>query len=99
MGANAEKTTYAQDIARVEDIVAKISNGCDVDDMLGLASEAAGLLARCREKLGKTGLEIEEVLKDLKGKDYWEQLMIARKRKTMAVCHNCHLSIHHGKID
>ena len=35
MGANAEKTTYAQDIARVEDIVAKISNGCDVDDMLG----------------------------------------------------------------
>ena len=69
MGANAEKTTYAEDIARVEDIVAKISNGCDVDDMLGLASEAAGLLARCREKLGKTGLEIEEVLKDLKGKD------------------------------
>ena len=49
--------------------MAKISNGCDVDDMLGLASEAAGLLARCREKLGKTGLEIEEVLKDLKGKD------------------------------
>ena len=69
MGANAEKTTYAQDIARVEDIVAKISNGCDVYDLVGLASGAAGMLARCREKLGKTGLEIEEVLKDLKGKD------------------------------
>lgn len=57
---------------------------------------------RC-ELCGAENVSIEmhhiRKLKDLKGKDYWEQLMIARKRKTMAVCHNCHLSIHHGKIN
>ncbi len=38
-------------------------------------------------------------LKDLKGKEPWEILMIARRRKTMAVCQQCHKKIHYGKID
>ena len=38
-------------------------------------------------------------LKDLKGKKRWEILMIARKRKTIAVCINCHYKIHAGKLD
>jgi hypothetical protein len=25
--------------------------------------------------------------------------MIARRRKTLAVCHSCHQKIHHGKMD
>ena len=43
-------------------------------------------------------LEMHHVrkLKDLKGKSYWETLMIARNRKTMAVCLDCHSKIHHG---
>ncbi|GHT57560.1 maturase [Bacteroidia bacterium] len=36
-------------------------------------------------------------LKNLKGKEYWEKLMIARRRKTIAVCLDCHTKIHHGK--
>ena len=35
-------------------------------------------------------------LKDLKGKTRWEKLMIARKRKTLAVCRTCHTKIHNG---
>lgn len=33
-------------------------------------------------------------LKDLKGKHEWEKLMIARRRKTIAVCESCYRRIH-----
>lgn len=35
-------------------------------------------------------------LKDLKGKSYWQKAMIARQRKTIAVCRPCHMKIHYG---
>ena len=35
-------------------------------------------------------------VKNLKGKEPWEQIMIAKRRKTIVVCHNCHQKIHHG---
>lgn len=38
-------------------------------------------------------------LKDLKGRKQWEQFMIARKRKTIALCVNCHRLLHSGKLD
>ncbi len=43
-------------------------------------------------------LEIHHVnkVKNLKGKKPWEQVMIAKRRKTLAVCHDCHMKIHHG---
>ena len=34
-------------------------------------------------------------LKNLKGKLPWEVAMIATRRKTLVVCHNCHVMIHH----
>ncbi len=36
-------------------------------------------------------------LKNLEGKESWEKHMIARRRKTMAVCYSCHRYIHLGK--
>ena len=57
---------------------------------------------RC-ELCGKEGvaLQIHHVrkLKDLKGKKHWEVIMIARKRKTLAVCKECHRKIHNGTQD
>lgn len=46
-------------------------------------------------------LEMHHVrkLNDLQGKKYWESLMIARRRKTIAACHECHRKIHYGKLD
>lgn len=46
-------------------------------------------------------IEIHHVrkLKDLKGKSFWEALMIARNRKTIALCRECHVKLHHGKLD
>ena len=57
---------------------------------------------RC-ELCGKegVGLQMHHVrkLKDLKGKKHWEVIMIARKRKTLAVCEECHRKIHNGTQD
>lgn len=60
------------------------------------------LKARCCEVCqSENDLQMHHVrkLRELKGRKKWEILMIARKRKTMAVCHSCHRKIHHGKLD
>lgn len=46
-------------------------------------------------------IEIHHIrkLKDLSGKAEWERHMIARKRKTMTLCHSCHVKLHNGKLD
>ena len=48
-----------------------------------------------------TKIEIHHIrkLKNLKGKNYWETLMIARRRKTLALCLECHKKLHCGKLD
>jgi len=33
-------------------------------------------------------------VKNLKGKEHWERVMIAKKRKTIVLCYDCHLKIH-----
>ena len=38
-------------------------------------------------------------VKNLKGKAEWEKFMIARHRKTIAVCERCHWKIHNGQMD
>lgn len=38
-------------------------------------------------------------LKNLNGKEDWERIMIARRRKTIALCQSCHRKIHNGTLD
>lgn len=51
------------------------------------------------ELCGKIGVPLEmhhvNKVKNLKGKNFWEIMMIAKKRKTLAVCKDCHHKIHH----
>ena len=37
-------------------------------------------------------------VKNLKGKELWEQIMIAKRRKTIIVCDECHKKIHSNKF-
>jgi len=48
-----------------------------------------------------TPLEIHHIrkLKDVSGKKKWEQRMIARNRKTLALCKECHKKLHKGLLD
>lgn len=52
------------------------------------------------EWCGKENVKFEihhvKRLKDLKGKELWEIMMIARNRKTLVLCHDCHRKIAHG---
>ena len=51
------------------------------------------------ELCGATGaIQMHHINKlgDLSGKENWEKLMIARRRKTLALCENCHKMIHYG---
>lgn len=59
------------------------------------------LKAKICEVCGCTDSERYEIhhvnkVKNLKGKTKWEQVMIAKRRKTIVVCHKCHMAIHHG---
>jgi len=60
------------------------------------------LNANVCESCGKTEgyFEVHHVrkLKDLLGKEWWEQVMSARKRKTMVLCNECHDLLHAGKL-
>ena len=38
-------------------------------------------------------------LKNLKGKELWEVMMIAKRRKTMVVCYECHKKIHNQSFE
>lgn len=68
----------------------------------GRTSLIARLKAHKCELCGETDdLVMHHVrkLKNLQGKESWERHMIARKRKTIAVCRSCHKKIHDGTID
>lgn len=61
----------------------------------------ARIKAKVCELCGNTQAELYELhhvrkVKDLKGKELWEQCMIAKRRKTLAVCKSCHNAIHCG---
>lgn len=60
------------------------------------------LQAKTCELCGASGdipFEIHHVnkVKNLKGKSRWEQIMIAKKRKTLVVCQKCHREIHKSR--
>lgn len=56
------------------------------------------LSAKTCELCGKTDVPLEmhhvNKVKNLKGKQHWEIVMIAKRRKTLAVCKDCHHKIH-----
>lgn len=69
----------------------------------GRTSLVERMLAEKCEYCGRSNLPIEihhvRKLKDLKGKKKWERLMIERRRKTLALCHKCHVDLHAGRLD
>ena len=60
------------------------------------------LKAKICELCGSTDSKFYEIhhinkVKNLKGKALWEQIMIAKRRKTIVVCRDCHKKIHGKK--
>ena len=74
----------------------------DVIDRFKRHDKPNSLAARLRSKVcelchtacGQVEMHQVRRLMDLKGKSEWEVLMCKRRRKTLAVCHECHVKIH-----
>ncbi|WP_134704938.1 reverse transcriptase/maturase family protein [Ammoniphilus sp. YIM 78166] len=97
---------YNQGFKRQEFNPYKINPGIDVElNILNMqrTSLIERLLAEKCEWCGTENvpMHIHHVrkLKDLQGKKRWEKHMIARKRKTLALCEPCHINLHRGKLD
>jgi group II intron reverse transcriptase/maturase len=52
----------------------------------------------CGTRTGAMEVHHVRKLKDLKGKAAWEARMIARQRKTLVLCKQCHVELHAGKL-
>lgn len=85
-----KKVSMTQDCDKVPNTIIVTARTSLIDRLQAQQCESCG---------GNEKLEMHHVrkLKDLKGKQPWEILMRARKRKTLAVCHSCHQRIHNGK--
>jgi group II intron reverse transcriptase/maturase len=53
----------------------------------------------CGAEAGPMQVHHARKLADLTGRSRWEQVMAARRRKTLVVCHRCHTAIHGGHYD
>jgi group II intron reverse transcriptase/maturase len=79
----------------------------DVEPKVYANSSPNSLIARLKAKkcewcgAENVDMDIHHVrkLKDLKGRKKWEKTMIARRRKTMALCEHCHVQLHAGNLD
>lgn len=84
-----------------------ITINCDILPRTIVYSGPNSLMERIKaekcEFCGKENVPLQmhhvRKLKNLKGKEPWKQFMISRKRKTLAVCVECHRKIHSNKMD
>ena len=78
-----------------------IDNIHNVMFTVSITSLADQLKANKCELCGAEDIELEmhhiNKLKNITGKSQWEKLMMARRRKTIAVCKKCHNTIHHNE--
>lgn len=63
--ATKKKETYAQALARLEDIVSRIDNNeLEIDELAEKIKEANEIIAFCSDKLTKVDREIEKLLSE-----------------------------------
>lgn len=98
-------------VFKLKHMTRKVNNweADEIPNTLCLASPRSEIVKRLEarecEYCGRSDLPIEshhvKKLKDLKDKPhlaYWQKVMIARNRKTMIICIECHDLLHAGKL-
>lgn len=106
---NGDKIRYFYDEGFKRVNTSAIENNSTIDKIVTALSFKVGesLMKRlkslkcewCNAENIKLEMHHIKKLKDLKGRKKWEQFMIARKRKTIALCVKCHDLLHAGKLD
>lgn len=99
-GRNKQATFYNKGFKkRTPDVESRYDNLPNVAFGLSKVSLTDRLKAKKCELCGANeDVEMHHIrkLKDLKEKSHWQKAMIARHRKTIAVCRPCHMKIHYG---
>ncbi|MEK6511184.1 reverse transcriptase domain-containing protein [Myroides odoratimimus] len=101
-GESRTQTLYSKSFKRCKPLVNEQLDSVTTINYITGTSLIDRLKAQVCEKCGAIdNLEMHHVrkLKDLDGKGFLDKMMIARNRKTMALCRSCHLKVHAGKID
>lgn len=101
-GTIKRQTFYNESFKRRKPIISEHLDNAPIIYHANRTSLVDRLKAEKCEICGATGrLDMHHVrkLKDLDGKGYADKLMIARRRKTIALCRSCHLKVHAGSID
>ena len=104
MTKNGKKRCYFAKYSEckgVKNVSDRLTNGAILHTSTKTTFESR-LAAKTCELCGTTDAESYEIhhihkVKDLKGKEPWEQVMIAKRRKTMVLCKRCHYKIH-GRV-
>ena len=101
-GKQLKSTFYNKGFKRNTEAIkdSTVDNHPDVYFTRSITSLIDRLKAQQCELCGATEqLEMHHIrkMKDVEGKKPWELVMIARRRKTLAVCHDCHWKIHNGE--
>lgn len=101
-GREKQQTFYNESFARRKPEVDDNLDNATIVYHANNTSLIDRLKAEKCEICGATGkLDMHHVrkLKALDGKGYADKQMIARRRKTIALCRSCHLKVHSGSID
>lgn len=91
-GFKRKKFTDILKVDHIKDYVMHTSGTSLIDRLKAEHCELCG-------KEGKLDMHHVRKLKELKNKQPWERHMIARNRKTIAVCRSCHKKIHLGTMN
>ena len=98
---NGMKRCYFANFADCKKVKKPADTKTNVPDILwqSVTTLEQRLKAKVCELCGATESERFEIhhvnkVKNLKGKEPWERIMIAKRRKTLVVCRKCHLDIH-----
>jgi hypothetical protein len=82
---------------------ADLKTNAEIIHVCSLSTFESRLKAKVCEMCGtfqSKRFEIHHVnkVKNLKGKEFWERAMIAKRRKTLVVCRECHYKIHVKRV-
>ena len=62
----AKKMTYQEAVNEIDEILEKIENEeLDVDELSDQVKRVSGLIKICKDKLHKTEIEVENILKEM----------------------------------
>jgi exodeoxyribonuclease VII small subunit len=65
-GKAGKQPSYGEAAARLEEILGKIEEAeVDIDELSGLVSEAASLVALCREKIHSAEIQVKTITEQL----------------------------------